>query len=156
MAWRRVLTAKTFGRTPTMCGHLSRVPFLPEDVQPVCVREDGPRHFRWRIRQLWYAADVFSVSIDHKEQCIVIRTSNHKSEITLSITPEPSTSVVRYYKRLTIPEMKINGLPLDEASLSWKHEMSTLLLSYKKPVPVLEEVGIEFVRQISYGSAGRT
>ena len=56
-----------------------------------------------------------------------------------------TTSVLRYYKRLTLPEMKICEIPLDEASLSWKYEMSTLLVSYKKPVGVLEEVGIDVV-----------
>eukprot|EP00913_Durusdinium_trenchii_P034970 g32712.t1 len=45
---------------------------------PIFLRKDTPEHFQWRIRNLPYPADVYSVSVDHEKQEIVVRTSNKK------------------------------------------------------------------------------
>ncbi|CAE7028691.1 DPCD [Symbiodinium natans] len=45
---------------------------------PLFLRKDTPEHFQWRIRNLPYPADVYSVSVDHDKQEIVVRTSNKK------------------------------------------------------------------------------
>lgn len=46
--------------------------------QPVFTRKDTKSSFQWRIRNLPYPKDVFSVSVDPPERCVVIRTSNKK------------------------------------------------------------------------------
>ena len=61
------------------------------------------------------------MSIDPKEDQIVIRTANKK-----------------YFKRITIEDMARARLPLDDASLSWAHENNTLVVTYKKPQQILK------------------
>lgn len=46
--------------------------------QPMFMRQDSKSSFQWRIRHLPYPKDVFSVSVEPSERCIVIRTSNKK------------------------------------------------------------------------------
>ncbi len=46
--------------------------------QPVFVRQDTRDAFQWRVRNVPYPPDVFSVGIDHTERKLVIRTSNKK------------------------------------------------------------------------------
>jgi hypothetical protein len=55
-----------------------------------------------------------------EDDLIVVRTSNKK-----------------YYKRIEIPDMQRLGLKLDGASLTWKHQHNTLIISYSKPKQVL-------------------
>ena len=68
-----------------------------------------------------YPKDVYSISIDHNTQEIVIRTSNKK-----------------YYKRFDIPDMKRLGLKLEESSVAWKYQNNTLIVGYDKPDKILE------------------
>jgi len=93
----------------------------PSSSNPVFVRKDRPHAFEWRIRNLPYPKPTYSVSIDAKEQQIVLRTTNKK-----------------YFKRIAIEDMTRAKLPLDEAALSWTHENSTLVITYKKPAPILQ------------------
>ena len=74
-----------------------------------------PEHFQWRIRNLSYHADVYSVSVDHEKQEIVVRTSNKK-----------------YYKRIQVPDLLRYDLKLEDDLLSWKHQHSTMIISYRK------------------------
>eukprot|EP01027_Heterolobosea_sp_BB2_P011885 GEZU01017253.1.p1 GENE.GEZU01017253.1~~GEZU01017253.1.p1 ORF type:complete len:215 (-),score=44.11 GEZU01017253.1:206-796(-) len=88
---------------------------------PVFVRKDATDAFQWRVRNLLYPKDVYSVSVDEAAQEIVIRTSNKK-----------------YYKRFDIPDMKRAKLKLDPSALSWTYTNNTLLVSYKKPDPIIQ------------------
>lgn len=46
--------------------------------QPIFLRKDTKVCFQWRIRNLPYPKDVYSVSVDRKERCIVVKTTNKK------------------------------------------------------------------------------
>ncbi|KAL3996021.1 R-spondin 2 [Sarotherodon galilaeus] len=87
---------------------------------PVFMRKDTKTSFQWRIRNLSYPKDVFSVSLDHSERCIIIKTSNKK-----------------YYKKFNIPDLDRSQLPLDNSALSFTHANNTLIVSYKKPKEIL-------------------
>lgn len=47
-------------------------------VQPIFMRKDTKTSFQWRIRNLPYPQDVYSMCVDQKERCIVVRTTNKK------------------------------------------------------------------------------
>ncbi|XP_068817788.1 protein DPCD isoform X1 [Capricornis sumatraensis] len=89
-------------------------------LQPIFMRKDTKMSFQWRIRNLPYPKDVYNVSVDQKERCVVVRTTNKK-----------------YYKKFSIPDLERYQLPLDESSLSFAHANSTLIISYQKPKEVL-------------------
>lgn len=86
---------------------------------PIFLRKDTPEHFQWRIRNLSYPASVYSVTVDHEKQQIVVRTSNKK-----------------YFKRIDVPDLGRLGLKLDDEKLSWKHQHNTLIISYARPPEV--------------------
>mmetsp|Transcript_79795 Transcript_79795/g.247924 ORF Transcript_79795/g.247924 Transcript_79795/m.247924 type:complete len:305 (-) Transcript_79795:67-981(-) len=89
---------------------------------PIFLRKDTPEHLQWRIRNLPYTADVYSVTVDHDKQEIVVRTSNKK-----------------YYKRIAVPDLASLGLVLKDELLSWKHQHNTLIISYVKPAEVVAQ-----------------
>lgn len=96
--------------------------------QPILSRQDDREHCVWRIRNLPYPKEVYSVTVDTASKDkgaggsgeIVVRTSNKK-----------------YFKRIQVPDFDRSGLSLDEASLSFSHANNTLIIKYKKPLAVL-------------------
>uniref|UniRef100_UPI003AAEB0ED protein DPCD isoform X3 n=1 Tax=Centroberyx gerrardi TaxID=166262 RepID=UPI003AAEB0ED len=74
---------------------------------PVFMRKDTKTSFQWRIRNLPYPKEVFSVSVEPSERCCIIKTSNK------------------------------NQLLLDCSALSFTHANNTLIVSYKKPKEIL-------------------
>ncbi|XP_075894787.1 protein DPCD [Nelusetta ayraudi] len=87
---------------------------------PVFTRKDTKTSFQWRIRNLPYPRDVFSVSVEPSERCVIIRTSNKK-----------------YYKKFSVVDLDRCLLPLDGTALSFTHANNTLIVSYKKPKEIL-------------------
>ncbi|XP_017272417.1 protein DPCD [Kryptolebias marmoratus] len=87
---------------------------------PVFMRKDTKSSFQWRIRNLPYPKDVFSVSVVPSDRCVIIKTSNKK-----------------YYKKFSIPDLDRSQLPLDGSALSFTHANNTLIVSYKKPKEIL-------------------
>ncbi|KAL3067326.1 protein DPCD [Trematomus bernacchii] len=87
---------------------------------PVLMRKDTKNSFQWRIRNLPFPKDVFSVSAEPSDRCIVVKTSNKK-----------------YYKKFNIPDLDRNELPLDNSALNFSHANNTLIISYKKPKEIL-------------------
>ncbi|KAM5244527.1 protein DPCD isoform 6-T7 [Hipposideros larvatus] len=87
---------------------------------PIFMRKDTKMSFQWRIRNLPYPQDVYSVCADQKERCVVVRTTNKK-----------------YYKKFSIPDLDRYQLPLDDSLLSSAHANCTLIISYQKPKEVL-------------------
>ncbi|XP_074855400.1 protein DPCD isoform X1 [Carettochelys insculpta] len=83
---------------------------------PIFVRRDTQTSFQWRIRNLPYPKEVYSVSVEKEQRCCVIRTSNKK-----------------YYKKFSIPDMDRYQLPLDPAALSFTYANATLIITYRKP-----------------------
>ena len=47
-------------------------------LQPIFTRKDNSKAFQWRIRNLPYPLNVYSVTVDDDKQSITIRTSNKK------------------------------------------------------------------------------
>uniref|UniRef100_A0A8C3X1C1 Protein DPCD n=1 Tax=Catagonus wagneri TaxID=51154 RepID=A0A8C3X1C1_9CETA len=90
------------------------------NANPIFVRKDTKMSFQWRIRNLPYPKDVYSVSVDQKERCVVVKTTNKK-----------------YYKKFSIPDLDRYQLPLEDSSLSFAHANCTLIISYHKPKEVL-------------------
>ena len=76
----------------------------PSGENPVFIRKDTQTCFEWRIRNLKWPKEVYSLEIDKQKQEVVVRTVNKK-----------------YYKRFDIPDMKRVGLPLEESALAWKY-----------------------------------
>lgn len=104
-------------------------------AMPVLLRKDTREAIQFRIRNLDYPSDVFSVTVeqggnscaDEQQQqqqpmAIVVRTSNKK-----------------YFKKLQIPELARAKLPLEQSALSFEHERGTLIISYKKPLFLLAQ-----------------
>ncbi|XP_043105900.1 protein DPCD [Puntigrus tetrazona] len=87
---------------------------------PLFMRKDSKTSFQWRIRNISYPVEVYSVSAESMERCCVIRTSNKK-----------------YYKKFSIPDLDRCQLPLESAALSFTHANNTLIISYKKPKEIL-------------------
>ena len=69
----------------------------PSSKNPIFIRKDSESHFEWRIRNLTYPKEVYSVEIDHNKQEIVMRTTNKK-----------------YYKRFDIPDMRRLDIKLED------------------------------------------
>jgi len=89
-------------------------------TNPVCTRRDDKTFFQWRIRNLPYKLDVYSLSVDDETQEMILRTSNKK-----------------YFKKLKIPDLKRAGLEMDVELASMAHANNTLIISYEKPAAFL-------------------
>ena len=90
-------------------------------MNPIFLRKDSETHFEWRIRNLPYPKEVYSVEIDHNKQEIVLRTTNKK-----------------YYKRFEIADMKRIGLKLEDQYVAWKYQNNTVIIGYEKPDKIIE------------------
>lgn len=54
------------------------------------MRKDTLSSFQWRIRNLPYPKEVYSVSVEEEQRCCVIRTTNKKSvRIALPVLTVP-------------------------------------------------------------------
>ena len=49
-------------------------------MQPLLSRKDTKAAFQWRIRNLPYPADVYSVTCDQAARSVVVRTTNKKCD----------------------------------------------------------------------------
>ena len=87
-------------------------------MNPQFGRKDTPKCFQWRVRNLPYPESTYSVSVDGRQ--VVIRTANKK-----------------YYKRFGVPELDHLELPVEATAVSWEHRNNTLVISYRKPAPVV-------------------
>ncbi|XP_036920001.1 protein DPCD [Sturnira hondurensis] len=105
---------------PHGAGNLGPELIKESNANPIFMRKDTKVCFQWRIRNLPYPKDVYSVSVDRKERCIIVRTTNKK-----------------YYKKFSVPDLDRHQLPLDDSSLSFAYANCTLIISYQKPKEVL-------------------
>ncbi|XP_065175393.1 protein DPCD-like isoform X1 [Sycon ciliatum] len=96
--------------------------FLVESSStPFITRRDKLKSFEWRIRNLPYPSDVYSVTAEAEQAVLVIRTSNKK-----------------YFKRITVTDLQRLGCWTENEAISFAHANNTLIISYKKPRAVLE------------------
>ncbi|XP_063290113.1 protein DPCD [Pelobates fuscus] len=95
--------------------------FLKEsNSNPIFIRKDTKSSFQWRIRNLPYPKEVYSVTVDKAERCCIVRTTNKK-----------------YYKKFSIPDLDRCNLELFESALSFAHANNTLIINYQKPKEIL-------------------
>ncbi|XP_062070799.1 protein DPCD isoform X2 [Lepus europaeus] len=125
---------------PSGAGSLGPEFIKENNANPIFMRKDTKMSFQWRIRNLPYPKHVYSVCVDPKERCIVVRTSNKK-----------------YYKKFSIPDLDRYQLPLEESSLSTAHANCTLIISYQKPkeVVVAESELQKELKKASLGDSSR-
>ncbi|KAL5022629.1 hypothetical protein ScPMuIL_001784 [Solemya velum] len=95
--------------------------FIESSSNPVFLRKDIKDAFQWRIRNLPYPIDTYSVTVDPDTHTLAIRTTNKK-----------------YFKKFTIPDMERTQLPLDEKKINLAHANNTLIITYKKPQEILK------------------
>ncbi|EDV20765.1 uncharacterized protein TRIADDRAFT_31259 [Trichoplax adhaerens] len=77
--------------------------------------------FQWRIRNLPYPLDNYSITVDDEKRQLVLRTKNKK-----------------YFKRISIPDMDRFHLPLDQNAVKLAHANNCLIISYQKPSQIIE------------------
>lgn len=65
----------------------------------------------WRIRNLPYPKDVYSVTAE-EDETITVRTSNKK-----------------YFKKIIVPDLQRIGLKPMEENISFSHRFDTLIIS---------------------------
>ncbi|CAL1601941.1 unnamed protein product [Knipowitschia caucasica] len=104
---------------PFTCGSLD-AEIKENSSNPFILRKDTKSSFQWRIRNLPYPKDLFSVSVEPSDRCVVVKTSNKK-----------------YYKKFTIADLDRSQLCLNRDALSYTHANNTLIISYKKPTEIL-------------------
>lgn len=88
---------------------------------PYIIKRITSTALEWRIRNLSYPIDVYSVLADPDNKCIIVRTSNKK-----------------YYKKITIPELERVNLVPDQKRIEYTYKFGTLIITYKKPPEVLK------------------
>lgn len=76
--------------------------------------------WEWRVRNMPYKQDVYSVTVDAETQSLVLRTSNKK-----------------YFKKFTVAGLRRAGLFLEKSAISFEHSNNTLIIQYEKPDNVL-------------------
>ncbi|NXC66345.1 DPCD protein, partial [Anhinga anhinga] len=106
--------------TSPLLGALESELIKESSSNPVFMRKDTLSSFQWRIRNLPYPKEVYSVSVEKEQRCCVIQTTNKK-----------------YYKKFSIPDLDRYQLPLDAAALSFTHANNTLIITYQKPKEIL-------------------
>ena len=87
---------------------------------PFITRRVTKTSLEWRIRNLPYPQDVFSVTAED-DGTITVRTSNKK-----------------YFKRISVPDLERAGLKPEQSRISFTHQYNTLIITYKKPPALLE------------------
>ena len=83
------------------------------DNQPVIIRKDTFESFQFRIRNLFnYEENNFIVSVEDKDNCILIKTTTKK-----------------YYKKIYISEIKDNNIKLNNQHLSYNFLNNVLIIN---------------------------
>ncbi|PAA63328.1 hypothetical protein BOX15_Mlig031143g1 [Macrostomum lignano] len=88
---------------------------------PIFRRSDTAKEFQWRIRNLPYPIETYSLDVDASNENVILRTSNKK-----------------YYKKFDVPDMRRCGIPIDKTKLSMSHANNTLLIVYPKPKAITD------------------
>ncbi|XP_053978965.1 protein DPCD [Hylaeus anthracinus] len=87
---------------------------------PFITRRITKTSLEWRIRNLPYPLDVYSV-VAEADGTITVRTSNKK-----------------YFKKIRVPDLERIGLNPEQDRISFIHQYNTLIITYKKPPALLD------------------
>lgn len=82
--------------------------------QPLLSRRNTRINLEWRIRNLPYPIETYSISANNDERCILVRTTNKK-----------------YFKKLQVPELDRLNLPIEQANISSTHQFQTLIITVR-------------------------
>lgn len=82
-------------------------------LQPFITRRITKRSLEWRIRNLPYPKDIYSVTAE--QDTITVRTSNRK-----------------YFKKIKVPDLERIGLKPEQDRLSFTHQFQTLIITVGK------------------------
>ncbi|XP_012267966.2 protein DPCD [Athalia rosae] len=99
----------------------SNAPFISRRITKVSLE--------WRIRNLPYPKDVYSVTAEN-DGTITVRTSNKK-----------------YFKKLSIPDLERAGLKPEADRITFTHQFNTLIITYKKP-PLLIDLEKKVLQEV--------
>ncbi|XP_017772293.1 PREDICTED: protein DPCD-like [Nicrophorus vespilloides] len=95
---------------------------ISEDANsPFITRRVTKRNLEWRIRNLPYPVDIYSVTADEEGRCITVRTSNKK-----------------YFKKIDVPELRRCKLLPEQDKITFNHKFNTLIITYAKPTELVE------------------
>ncbi|KAK1127171.1 hypothetical protein K0M31_003720 [Melipona bicolor] len=87
---------------------------------PFITRRITKTALEWRIRNLTYPQNVYSVTAED-DNTITIRTTNKK-----------------YFKKIIVPDLERAGLKVEQDRISFIYQFNTLVIKYKKPPALLE------------------
>ncbi|XP_014218386.1 protein DPCD [Copidosoma floridanum] len=104
---------------PKITDNLETVGIRESSSAPLITRRITKTALEWRIRNLSYPKDVYSVSAED-DGTITVRTSNKK-----------------YFKKMNIPDLDRIGLKPEQERISFTHQYNTLTITYKKPPKLL-------------------
>uniref|UniRef100_A0A224XYJ7 Protein DPCD n=1 Tax=Panstrongylus lignarius TaxID=156445 RepID=A0A224XYJ7_9HEMI len=88
---------------------------------PYIVKRITKTNIEWRIRNLSYPVETYSVTADANARCIIVSTTNKK-----------------YYKKVYIEELDRVNLCPEQKNIDFSHKYNTLIITYKKPPQVLD------------------
>ncbi|KAH8302373.1 hypothetical protein KR044_005678 [Drosophila immigrans] len=86
------------------------------NAAPLLTKRVTKKNIEWRIRNLPYPLNVYTVSAEPELHAIVVRTSNKK-----------------YYKVIPVPDLDRCGMPPIQGNISTHHQFNTLIITYQKP-----------------------
>lgn len=88
-----------------------------------------------------FVQETYLLSIDEAAQQIVLRTTNKKCvrmrDASSPRAPRVTLCVCRYFKRIDVPCLRREAIPLDGACVSFDYGHNTVVIQYLKPMPVL-------------------
>ncbi|KAJ8688042.1 hypothetical protein QAD02_023837 [Eretmocerus hayati] len=105
---------------PSVTDNLDSIGIRESSSAPIITRRVTKTALEWRIRNLSYPKDVFSVKAED-DGTITVRTSNKK-----------------YFKKITVPDLERVGLKPEQERISFTHQYNTLVITYKKPPKLLD------------------
>ncbi|OAD57978.1 Protein DPCD [Eufriesea mexicana] len=97
---------------------------------PFITRRITKTSLEWRIRNLSYPQNVYSVTAED-DGTITVRTTNKK-----------------YFKKIIVPDLERAGVKPEQDRISFTHQYNTLIITYKKP-PALMDLEKKVLVEIS-------
>ncbi|GAB0095625.1 Protein DPCD [Sergentomyia squamirostris] len=91
------------------------------NTEPILSKRITKTNIEWRIRNLPYPVETYTVTADTEKKSMLVRTSNKK-----------------YFKVISIPELQRCNTPPRQDNISFKHQHNTLIISYQKPKILLD------------------
>ncbi|KAH8303847.1 hypothetical protein KR018_012103 [Drosophila ironensis] len=86
------------------------------NTAPILTKRITKKNIEWRIRNLPFPLNVYSVSVCPLQRAIIVRTVNKK-----------------YYKVIPMPDLERCGVAPAQANISLHHQFNTLIITYQKP-----------------------